>query len=67
MRESDIKHEAGPYWVAKDRGAYVVYHAGITHSVSDSAYPLTNDGLSLATARCDYLERRRQERAGSSI
>ena len=52
-------HENGPYWVARDKAgkmaAYVVYKAGITHSVSDSAYEQTEDGLSIAIARCDYL------------
>jgi len=31
----------------------------LTHSVADSSYPATDDGLSLAIARCDYLEKRR--------
>jgi len=57
MRESDIMHEAGAYWVGRQRDAYVVYKAGVTHSVSDSAYARTEDGLSIAKARCDYLVR----------
>ena len=62
MRETDILHENGPYWVARQKGAYVVYHAGITHSISDSAYAPDADGLSIAVARCDYLARRRASR-----
>ncbi len=62
MKESDIVHEAGPYWVARQKGAYVVFHAGATHSVSDSAYLPDADGLSLAIARCDYLAKRLQAR-----
>lgn len=58
MRESDIMHENGSYWVGRQKGAYVVYHAGITHSISDSAYTPDDDGLSIAKARCDYLAKR---------
>lgn len=58
MREQDIIHENGDYWVLKDKTAYVVFQTGITHSTSDSAYPLTADGLSIAIARCNYLAMR---------
>lgn len=58
MTAADIMHEAGPYWVARDKAAYTVFKAGITHSTSDSAYALTPDGLSLAIARCNYLARK---------
>jgi hypothetical protein len=61
MRESDIKHENGQYWVGHDRknAAYVVYKKGLTHSISDSAYR----ELELAVCRCDYLARRAKEKA----
>jgi len=55
MRESDIMHEVGDYWVARQKGTYVVYKVGVTHSISDSAYAKTPDGLSIAIARCNYL------------
>ena len=56
MKESDILHEAGQYWVARNKaGAYVVYKAGVTHSTADSAY---ND-RTLAIARCNYLAKYR--------
>lgn len=60
-KESDIVFEAGNYWVAKDtkRKLYVVYRAGITHSVEDIAMALNEDGLSLAIARAKYLAKRR--------
>lgn len=58
MRESDIMYENGAYWVGREKAAYVVYHIGVTHSVSDSAYAKDADGLSIAIARCDYLARR---------
>jgi hypothetical protein len=60
MRELDIVHENGDYWVAKEKAAYTVYKAGVTHSVSDSSYAKDADGLSLAIARCNYLARPRR-------
>jgi len=60
MKEQDIILEVGHYWVGRDNAAkqYVVYKTGVTHSVADSAYPLTNDGLSIAVCRCEYLANR---------
>ena len=60
MRESDIMHENGDYWVARDSAtkSYLVLKNGATHSVSDSGYALTADGLSIAIARCDWLASR---------
>lgn len=63
MRESDIVHENGRYWVLRDvkHAAYTVYVSGATHSTSDSSYALNEDGLSLAKARADYLAGRDKE------
>jgi len=58
MRESDIVHENGDYWVKRERDAYTVYRVGLTHSTSDSSYAKTPEGLSVAISRCDYLARR---------
>ena len=60
MTEKDIVFECDPYWVCRDREfkQYVVYKIGVTHSQSDSAYPLTEDGLSLAIYRARYLSNR---------
>lgn len=58
MTEEDIIHENGRFWVGRECDAYVVYRSGSTHSVSDSAYAKTPDGLSIACARCDYLAKR---------
>ena len=55
MRERDIVHESGNYWVASERGSFTVYQTKLTHSVSDSSYAKTEDGKSLAIARCNYL------------
>ena len=55
IRESDIKHESGTHWVLDDKKCYMVLRVGLTHSTSDSAYPRTPDGLSIAIARCNYL------------
>jgi hypothetical protein len=60
MKERDIKHENGRYWVGDVRGTYTVYEAGITHSTPDSSYVHDDDGLSIAIARCDYLARTRK-------
>lgn len=57
-KETDIMHENGNYWVLRERTCYTVFKAGITHSVSDSAYAKTADGLSIAIARCNYLAKR---------
>ena len=60
MKERDIKHENGRFWVGDTHGTYTVYEAGITHSVPDSSYAHDDDGLSIAIARCDYLARTRK-------
>lgn len=57
-KESNIVHEAPTgHYVYKEKGSYTVYRPTITHAVSDSSYALTEDGLSIAKARCDYLAR----------
>lgn len=51
MREQDIIHENGNFWVGKTKSDFTVFVVGATHSVSDSTY----EDLSVAVARCDYL------------
>lgn len=51
MRERDIVHECGDFWVGRTGSSFTVYRSGATHSTADSSY----DDLSLAVARCDYL------------
>lgn len=63
MKEVDIVHEAGPFWVARDTTAqgvacYAVYRNGEVCSAGDSAYSRSEDGLSIAIARADYLAKR---------
>ena len=60
MRESDIMYEYGTYWVGRERGCYTVYKPSPsgTHSVADSSYTLSEDGLSLAKSRCKYIGKR---------
>lgn len=53
-READIVHECGDFWVLADRKAYRVMQNRVTHSIEDSAYPRTADGLSIAKARANY-------------
>ena len=64
MKESDIVYEIGAFWVAREQasGRYVVFENGLCFATSDSAYPLTTDGLSIAKARADYLAKRKQGR-----
>ena len=58
MREKDIMHECGAYWVCAHRDQYTVYRSGVTHSTADSAYSKDADGISIAIARCEYLATR---------
>lgn len=60
--ESRIVYEVGDYWVLRERAAYTVYKASVTHSVSDSSYRRDLDGLSIAIARCNYLAKRNDEK-----
>lgn len=60
MKESDIKHEAGAYWVGRNgRRGYTVYRIDGPVSVAESSYASTDDGLSIAIARCNYLAARK--------
>lgn len=58
MKESDIVYETETHWVGKCENDYTVFAIGITHSVSDSSYEKTDDGLNIAIARCNYLNRK---------
>lgn len=60
MIEQDIMYEVGNYWIGRQRNSYTVYRTGITSSVSDSHYARTDDGLSIAMARVNYLSGRNQ-------
>jgi len=55
MKESDILHEAGNYYVSNEgtklKPSFHVWIPGITHSTADSAY----SDFSLVVARCNYL------------
>lgn len=60
-REAQIKHEVGNYFVLENTGrnaSYTVFKNTGTHSISDSAYAHTPDGLSLAIARAEYKAKR---------
>lgn len=47
--------------------AYVVFRSAIHVAYSDSAYTLSDDGLSLAKARCDYTSNKRLPVKGQTI
>lgn len=51
VKEKDIVHENGKYWVLKRKDGFHVMKTLNTHSVCDSAYAT----LDLAKCRCDYL------------
>lgn len=62
MRESDIMYESqrSIAFVVRERGAYCVAFNKGTHSEIESKYARNEDGLSIAKARCDYLDKRAQ-------
>lgn len=64
IKEKDIilETESG-WWVWRDTkgNCYTVFMPKGTHSESDSSYPLTDDGLSLALVRCKYMDKRKRE------
>ncbi len=55
MTEKQIILDLGTHWVGDNKDNYTVYTTGLTHSTSDSSYPKNPDGLSIAIARCKYL------------
>lgn len=55
MKEKQIVYENGDFWVGDIDNCFTVFIVGITHSKSDSSYEKSEDGLSIAKARCDYL------------
>lgn len=58
-KEKDIVYDNGNIWVAKDtkQKLYIVFRGTLTHSISDSAYSMDEDGLQLAKWRANYLAR----------
>lgn len=60
-KESDIMHETETCFVLREKDRYTVLVNGITHATSDSSYALNSDGLSIAIARCNYLNKRKLE------
>lgn len=62
LQEKHILYEVDGFWILDDadHGAYTVMRPSpsFTHSISDSGYERTPDGMSIAKARCDYLARR---------
>lgn len=55
MREQDIIYESGPAFVLRTTNSYEVLVNKGTHSVVGSAYRKTDDGLSIAKARADFI------------
>lgn len=69
VREQDIIHDTPAAWVHRDTKlkCYTVYRVALTHSISDSSYALTFDGLSLAVARANYLQAHSAGLAGADL
>lgn len=59
MRESDILHEAGEFWVLSQKNEYTVFENNLTHSHSRASFQKNEDGLSCAVSYCEYLASRR--------
>jgi len=55
MKECDIVHEVGNFWVLSKKGLYFVMKSGITHSVSETT---SYNDKSLAIARAEYMNKR---------
>ncbi|WP_323016416.1 hypothetical protein [Castellaniella sp.] len=64
IKVKDIVYENGASWVLRSgkESCYFVMVNGVSLAKSDSAYPLDEDGLSIAKARCDWLAKREAER-----
>lgn len=62
-REKDIAYENPKAWVLDDKkhDCYTVFRIGVTHSVSDSAYAHTPDGLGIAIARADFFNKPKEQ------
>lgn len=66
MKESDLVHENGDFWVCKTQKnwfgspekTYSIYRNQLTHSVPVASFEQNEDGLSLAIAYCDYRAKR---------
>ena len=61
MKVKDIMYEVGDFWVLRSKlhKCYYVMCIKKCHSESDSAYSLDDDGLEIAIARCNYLNKRK--------
>lgn len=57
IKESDILHENGGFWVLNHPAGFHVMRRGLTHSACDSAYA----EFDLAVARCNYLANLNQQ------
>lgn len=55
MKESDIMHEVGRYWVCRERDRYTVCRNLVSCAETVQSFARSEDGLSLAIAYSDYL------------
>ncbi|WP_345985270.1 hypothetical protein WCX49_11750 [Sulfurimonas sp. HSL-1656] len=66
--KAGLMHQNGDTFVVKTKDGYEVQRFnGNTHNVADSKYPLTEDGLSIAKARADYVENRALQKEAENL
>lgn len=63
IKEKDIKHENGSYWVLDTQDSYTVMKIDTTHSISVQSFKCDADGLSCAIAYCNFLAKRSIKKA----
>lgn len=64
IKGKDIVFESEHSWVLAERNCYTVLRNTDCYSFTDSSYPKTEDGLSIALARAKYITKRAKEREG---
>lgn len=64
MKEADIIHQAGPYWVGRVAGGYEVRQDLDGHSATLAVFARDADGQSNALAYCDYLQKAAEHKTG---
>jgi hypothetical protein len=58
LKARGIVAELNGFYVAQTGNSYTVFRPTATAAKADSSYPLTDDGLSIAVCRMEYLANR---------
>lgn len=67
VKECEIVHESGQFWVYRNQTAYTVMRAGLTCSISVQSFEKSEAGLSLAVAYANYLANKKSEQFPSVV